>query len=167
MKKPIVLLILMSLFFMDMYSEPNKRDSIYKDLCLFLVSRNIITEKYMLEFKDNFPSLIYIQDILEKNNNVTKPDLLKEIGIYRFDYIGRMDGASYILIKNKNSYKAFRETDISLIINEIIAIKTENTKLMPDDLFEKYLKEITKYNSKNLILTFKTGSIFYYIEKRR
>jgi hypothetical protein len=158
--KRILLFILFGILFHDgIYAKINRDDSIYHDLCLFLVRQNIITEQYMSGNKEDYFSLLVICDILEEYVPKKKPDLSKEFGIYNFNYIGHESDWIFLLIKYKNNYRVFRRFETNVIINEILKIRDEDPTLIDDVLFGKYLKEITDYKNQGIKVMYKTGKI--------
>jgi hypothetical protein len=158
MKKKLLLCIFILLSVVKVFSTENKPDSIYYDLCLFLVFNNDITKEYMKEFKDEYSSLIKIVDVSEDYILGYRPDFSKEIGLYKFDFIGRQSDYTYMLIKNKNSYKIYRAYDISLIIKELFSMREENPELISTELFDNWLKEIVKFKIKTDTLSCPIGN---------
>lgn len=146
----------------NLYCANLKQDSIYRDLSLFLVDRRIIDKKDINQFSDNYSSLIFIRELIDGDSLSKKPDFTKDFGIYKFNYVGLMDGGFFFLIKNGNEYSVYLTNDIPWIIDELLIIK-EKSNLLPDDLFVKYLKELIKldYDYERYFIPHQIGNIIY------
>lgn len=161
MRKLMIYILVMTLT-SNLHCENLKPDSIYCDLSLFLVSRKIIDKEYISDFSDNYSSLIYIREIIEEDSLSKKIDFTKDFGIYKFNYVGLMDGGFFFLIKNGNKYSIYLPNDIPWIIDELFIIK-EESNLLPNDLFVKYIKELIKpdYDYERYFIPHQIGNIIY------
>ena len=163
MKRTIIILIFGVLLHNGTYAKKSDNDSIYRDLCLFLVEKNVITNQLIADWKYDYKSIIAIWDILEDDDHPSKkPELSKkEFGIYQFDFTGSGSSNYYfVLIKYKSICKVFLLSDISLIIYELSDIKEKDNNVFDDKLFCRYLKELTKPRE-NIILLEKIGNLQY------
>jgi len=161
MKKTVLIFIFGMIIQNGMYAKENINDDIYRDICLFLVYRNIITEEYMLDFKDDYSELIFISEIRQKNALPQKPDFSERFGIYKFGYMEVTNNLNFILIKCDDNFKIFRRSQTDFIINEIIKIRDESPELIDESLFYQYVKGITDYNKPDIILAKEFGSILF------
>jgi hypothetical protein len=165
MKRKISLCIFLFLSVVSVFSIENKTDSIYHDLCLFLVLEKDITKEYMEEFEDDYSSLVKIVDVSDNHTSGYKPDFSKEISLYKFDFIGSTSDYSYVLIKNKNSYKIYRYYDISIIIKELLIVKEENPKLICAELFDSWLRGIVNFGTEVDTISCPIGNNIIYTTK--
>ena len=129
-----------------MYAKENLNNDIYRELCLFLVNQNVISEEQMSGFKEDYSSLIALSDIFEEYHPQNNTDLSKEFGIYKFGFLHIEGHAPYILIRTNDSCKIFIREQTDVIIQEILRVRDVSPKLIDEVLFSKYLREITNYN---------------------
>ena len=166
MKKILLFNTFVFLFVLNVLSS-NVSDCVYHDLCSFLVYRKVITKDYMENFKDDYSSLIKISEIGEGYIPKKTPDLTKMMGLFEFDFIGRESESAYVLVKNKNTYKIFRKSDISLIIKELLMIKEENPDLISLEMLNVYLKRLVNYDKEEDIVSYPVSKkTFFLVEMK-
>jgi hypothetical protein len=139
--KRALLFIILSLFLLTNCYSINKQDSIYYDLYTYLVSVGDMPQRMLSVLNSkNYNQYLLIFDIVSEKDS---PDFLDTpFGIYKFQYIGLMDGGYNVLIKHNESYKVYSQTSVTLIIEELIKVRKENPELIDNDLFEAYIEAI-------------------------
>ena len=120
-------------------------DSIYRDLCSFLVSENKIEAKDTVGIEPS--EFIRIYDILRGD----KVNLNDKFGIFLFNRIG-YDHLVYILIKKDYTYAVFRENDPILILKYLFLKIEECPQIVSPEDLNKFVKYLIKINDPGLLI---------------
>lgn len=160
MKKKLFLLIIISISSATTIFSKNKSDSIYQDLCSFLIQTGNMSEEIGCEYFERF---LYIFEVISHEE---APDFInRPFGVYKFNYIGCEDCGYYVLIKYNEDYTIFYQKSIGLMIKELLKIKESNPEFMDCNAFEAYIQAIANdgegLDSEQIDISQKFGRLNY------
>jgi hypothetical protein len=164
--KKIIIFTIMTTIFIGSIEANNRRDSIYNDLFTFLYDDGAISKGMNIKQED-YKHYLFIFDILTGKS--ASNFLNSDFGVYKFNYAGNIDGGYYVLIVYNKTYKVYWQSNLKLILSNLMEIRSENSKTLSDNLFYRYLESLLDDQAgmyeEELVLFKKFGKITYYYSR--
>ena len=148
MKRIFIIILLLSCCNILLYSQKIELDSVYKVLYDFLwEEREDFRDLLIVSSTETFRDKIVINDISDSTTFNSGIDSNKEIAVYEFYVRGEGHPVSYILVKEFEEFRIYRNEDITRVIEFLLYLKKQYPEFITDiqfiDLIQKLVGNAT------------------------
>lgn len=136
MKRIFIIILLLSCYNMLLHSQKKELDSVYKVLYDFLWeeregSRNLL----IVSSTESFREKIVVNDISDSTTFNSGIDSNKDIAVYEFYVLGEGHPVTYILVKEFEKFRIYRNEDITRVMEFLLYLKKQYPELITDIQF--------------------------------